>query len=549
MSQEVPLESTLSAFYRWEQQRADEVFLRQPFDNDWKEYNWSEVGQQVRKMATHLKQSLPENSKVAILSLNCAHWFMADLAIMMAGHISVPIYPTAGKDTIATILEHSEAELLFVGKLWDWPAKQEAIDDSLKKIGFFHQYEEFASWDQVVAQSEPMSESPVPDLSEIASIIYTSGTTGMPKGVMIDYMAFANGAKAAIEYVDMQKEHFFSYLPLAHCAERELVEIISIHSGSVVSFTESLDTFQQNILDVKPTIFLGVPRIWLKFQQGIEAKVGKVKLAILLKIPLIGKLLKKKIIAGLGLDKVKVALSGAAALPAGTLAFFEKLGLNICEAYGLTESMAFGTANIPQARAAGSVGLAIKSGEVKIAEASGEVLLKSPCIMQGYYKEPLKTEKVLTEEGYLKTGDLGTFDEQGFLNITGRVKDIFKTSKGKYVSPIPIEAKLEPELGVDNLCVIGDGLPSPVAVASVYGKTLNDQTAYVKEAEVLLQKINGCLEKHEKLSHILLVGDEWSPDNGLITPTLKIRRPQLEERYKDLIEKHRKSPQKVIWVS
>lgn len=175
--------------------------------------------------------------------------------------------------------------------------------------------------------------------------------------------------------------------------------------------------------------------------------------------------------------------------------------------------------------------------------------MKSPCIMQGYYKEPLKTEKVLTEEGYLKTGDLGTFDEQGFLNITGRVKDIFKTSKGKYVSPIPIEAKLEPELGVDNLCVIGDGLPSPVAVASVYGKTLNDQTAYVKEAEVLLQKINGCLEKHEKLSHILLVGDEWSPDNGLITPTLKIRRPQLEERYKDLIEKHRKSPQKVIWVS
>ncbi len=548
MSQEVVLESTLEAFYRWEAAKADEVFLRQPFGNDWKEYSWSEVGQQVRKMAGHLKQTLPANSKVAILSLNCAHWFMTDLAIMMAGHISVPIYPTAGKDTIATILEHSEAELLFVGKLWDWPAKKGAIPEDLKKIGFFHQYEEFESWEQIAARSVAMPENPVRPLKDIASIIYTSGTTGMPKGVMIDFMAFANAAKAAMEYVDLSEEHFFSYLPLAHCAERELVEIISIHSGSVVSFTESLDTFQQNIMDVKPTIFLGVPRIWLKFQQGIESKVGKAKLVFLLKLPFIGNFLRKKIITGLGLDKVKVPLSGAAALPEGTMKFFEKLGLNICEAYGLTESMAFGTANVPHARAAGSVGKPINTSEVKIDEESGEVLLRSPCIMQGYYKEPLKTEQAISSEGYLKTGDLGSIDDNGFLRITGRVKDIFKTSKGKYVSPIPIEATLEPELGVENLCVIGDGLPAPVAVASMFGKQVKDKKAYIKEAEVLINTLNSGLEKHEKLSHLLLVDDEWNPDNGLITPTLKIRRPQLEDRYKPLIEKHRQSTQRVIWV-
>lgn len=548
MSQEAALETTLSAFYRWEQEKPNDVFLRQPFGKDWKEYTWSEVGQQVRKMAAYLKRELPTNSKIAILSLNCSHWFMADLAIMMAGHISVPIYPTAGKDTIGTILEHSETELAFIGKLWDWPAKKGSVPENLRKIGFFHEYDEFESWDQIIASNEPMTESPKRDFEETASIVYTSGTTGMPKGVMVDFMAFANAAKSAIDYIDFKQEHFFSYLPLAHCAERVLVEIISVHSGSVVSFTESLDTFQQNILDVQPTIFLGVPRIWLKFQQGIEAKVGKAKLALLLKVPVIGNLLRKKIIAGLGLDKVKVPVSGAAALPGGTMKFFEKLGLNICEAYGLTESMAFGTGNAPHARSAGTVGRAIDSSEVKIDEASGEVLLKSPCIMQGYFKEPLKTSEVLTEDGYLKTGDLGSVDADGYLSITGRVKDIFKTSKGKYVSPIPIEAKLEPELGVESLCVIGDGLPSPVVVASVYGKEVKDKTAYIKEAEVLLSKINGGLEKHEKLTHILLVDDEWNTDNGLITPTLKIRRPQLEEKYKDLIEKHRKDKQSVVWI-
>ncbi|NVJ66569.1 MAG: AMP-binding protein [Gammaproteobacteria bacterium] len=546
MSQE--LESTISAFYRNEEHKANDVFLRQPFGKDWKEYTWAQVGEQVRKMAAYLKASLPAGSKVAILSLNCSHWFMADLAIMMAGHISVPIYPTAGKDTIATILEHSESELLFVGKLWDWDAKKEAIPNDLRKIGFFHEYPDFDSWDQIIAPQEPITDKPQRDLDEIASIIYTSGTTGMPKGVMIDFRALSNAAKAAMEYVDLHNEHFFSYLPLAHCAERELIEIISVHSGSVVSFTESLDTFQQNIVDVKPTVFLGVPRIWLKFQQGIEAKVGKAKLAFLLKLPIIGNLIRKKIITGLGLDKVKIPLSGAAALPAGTLKFFEKLGLNICEAYGLTESMAFGTANVPHARAAGSVGKAINTSEVVIDEESGEVLLRSPCIMRGYYKEPLKTEQVMTAEGFLKTGDLGQIDGNGFLSITGRVKDIFKTSKGKYVSPIPIEATLEPELGVENLCVIGDGLPAPVAVASVFGKNVKDKAGYIKEAEVIFQKLNGGLEKHERISHILLVDDEWNPDNGLITPTLKIRRPQLEEKYKPLIEKHRKSADKVIWV-
>lgn len=545
MSQ-LSLEPTLKAFYHWETVASEQVFLRQPFGNDWKEYTWHEVGQQVRKMAQYLKTSLPPKSKVAILSLNCSHWIMADLAIMMAGHISVPIYPTAGKETIATILEHSESKLLFAGKLPDWPAKKEAVANDLPKIGFYQPHSGIKEWDEVIAETEPMSESPVPDLDELATIVYTSGTTGIPKGVMIDYRALSNGAAAAAQFVDIGQERAFSYLPLAHCAERELTEIISIHTGSVISFTESLDRFQENIVSVRPTIFFGVPRIWLKFQQGIEDKVGKRKLWLLLKLPIIKNIIRKKVLEGLGLEQAKIVLSGAAALPKATMDFFDSLGLQICEAYGLTETMAFSHASKPSCRKKGSVGVTMPTAEAVLAE-SGEILLRSPCLMKGYYKEPIKTSEVIDEEGYFHTGDIGTIDNDGFLFITGRVKDIFKTSKGKYVSPAPIEAKLEPELGVEHLCVIGDGLPSPVAVASIHNKTIKDRAAFTQESEQTLQKLNNQLEKHERLSKLIFVDEAWTTDNGLITPTLKVRRQQVEKHYQSIVEKHYKKQEVIIW--
>ncbi|WP_223670764.1 AMP-binding protein [Kangiella shandongensis] len=545
-SSQLELQNTLSAFYRWEKEKAQQPFLRQPFGQDWKEYSWQEAGQQIRKMAAYLKRELPGNSKVAILSYNCSHWVMADLAIMLAGHISVPIYPSAGSDTITTILEHSESQLVFVGKYPDWDKKSDTIPEGVKVLGCHEQHTGLADWDEIIAGEEPYMESPVPNFDELATIIYTSGTTGIPKGVLITHKILSNGAAAASAFINLNDERCFSYLPLAHCAERELTEIISIHTGSTISFTESLDTFQDNIRSVQPTIFFGVPRIWLKFQQGIEEQVGKAKLKILLKIPLINSLIKKKIIKGLGLDKAKICLSGAAGLPKGTSDFFRTVGITICEAYGLTETMAFSHASIPGTWKQGSVGVTLPTAEAKIAE-SGEILLRSPCIMAGYYKEPLKTAEVLDEDGYFHTGDLGRIDDDGFLFITGRVKDIFKTSKGKYVTPVPIEATLEPELGVEHLCVIGDGLPSPIAIASVYNKKLADKKAYQEEAVQLVQMLNNKLEGHEKLAKLILVDDEWNTENGLITPTLKIRRQQIEERYKDRLARYLNSDDVVIW--
>lgn len=540
------LENTLAAFYRWEKAKSEQAFLRQPYGNDWQEYSWKEVGQQVRKMATYLKRELPANSKVAIFSYNCAHWVMADLAIMLAGHVSVPIYPSAGSDTVTTILEHSESKLVFVGKLPDWGKKSDAIPEGIKVLGCHQEHEGLKDWNEIIASEEPYPDSPVPSFDELATIVYTSGTTGIPKGVLINHRVLSNGAAAAAAFIDLEEERCFSYLPLAHCAERELTEIISIHTGSCISFTESLDRFQDNIQSVRPTIFFGVPRIWLKFQQGIEEKVGKTKLKILLKVPFVNRLIKKKILTGLGLDKAKICLSGAAALPSATSKFFKSIGLPICEAYGLTETMAFSHASSPEYWKLGSVGVAMPTAEAKIAE-SGEVLLRSPCLMQGYYKEPLKTQEVIDEEGFFHTGDLGRIDEDGFLFITGRVKDIFKTSKGKYVTPVPIEATLEPELGVEHLCVIGDGLPAPIAVASVYNKEFQDKEGYRAEAEQLLLKVNNNLEAHEKLAKLILVNEEWSPENGLITPTLKIRRQSIEAHYKPKLDKYMKSESMVVW--
>lgn len=540
------LENTLAAFYRWEKAKSEQAFLRQPYGNDWQEYSWKEVGQQVRKMATYLKRELPANSKVAIFSYNCAHWVMADLAIMLAGHVSVPIYPSAGSDTVTTILEHSESKLVFVGKLPDWGKKSDAIPEGIKVLGCHQEHEGLKDWNEIIASEEPYPDSPVPSFDELATIVYTSGTTGIPKGVLINHRVLSNGAAAAAAFIDLEEERCFSYLPLAHCAERELTEIISIHTGSCISFTESLDRFQDNIQSVRPTIFFGVPRIWLKFQQGIEEKVGKTKLKILLKVPFVNRLIKKKILTGLGLDKAKICLSGAAALPSAISNFFKSIGLPICEAYGLTETMAFSHASSPEYWKLGSVGVAMPTAEAKIAE-SGEVLLRSPCLMQGYYKEPLKTQEVIDEEGFFHTGDLGRIDEDGFLFITGRVKDIFKTSKGKYVTPVPIEATLEPELGVEHLCVIGDGLPAPIAVASVYNKEFQDKEGYRAEAEQLLLKVNNNLEAHEKLAKLILVNEEWSPENGLITPTLKIRRQSIEAHYKPKLDKYMKSESMVVW--
>ena len=293
-----PYLSPLEMLYQWEKQNPDKLYMRQPINDVWHKWTWSETALQVRKMAAYLKsKNLEPNSKIAILSKNCAHWIMTDLAIMMSGHVSVPLYPNLKAESIAQILDHSQAKLVFVGKLDDFDSMKAGIPKDMDCITYpFYSVAAYPVWDDLIKEVEPLKDDVVRAPTDLATIIYTSGTTGMPKGVMHKFYNFSFATSNAVPLLDLKEEaRFFSYLPLCHIAERLLVQMGSLYSGGMVSFAESIDTFAKNLSDTKPTVFLGVPRIWTKFQQGILTKLSQKKLNVLLAIPGVSSLIKKKI--------------------------------------------------------------------------------------------------------------------------------------------------------------------------------------------------------------------------------------------------------------
>ena len=527
--------SPLEMFYHWEKETPNKLYMRQPIGGEWHHWTWSETATQVRKMAAYLKSlDLPANSKIATLSKNCAHWIISDLAIMMAGHVSVPLYPNLKAESITQILEHSEAKLLFVGKLDDFESMRPGVPKDLPCIAFpFYSEEGYPVWDDLIKDVEPMVDNVVREPNELATIIYTSGTTGMPKGVMHKFYNFSFATSNAVPLLGLAtEERFFSYLPLCHIAERLLVEMGSLYSGGMVSFAESLDTFAQNLADTKPTAFLGVPRIWTKFQQGILGKLPQKKLNVLLSIPLVSSLIKKKVKSGLGLQEARNIFTGAAPTPVSTLKWFESLGIPIQEAYAMTENCCYSHVTLNDGIKFGSVGKALPHCEVKLSE-ENEILIKHVALMDGYYKEDKQTQETI-KDGWLHTGDEGHIDAEGYLKITGRVKDLFKTSKAKYVAPAPIEMKLSANKNIEQVCVVGTGLPQPIALITLseYGKSRPTADVY-GSLETTIKIINPKFESHERLKKIVVLDKEWTIENNLLTPSMKIKRNEVERLYKD----------------
>tara|TARA_Y100000991_G_scaffold95204_1_gene71772 strand:+ start:455 stop:2095 length:1641 start_codon:yes stop_codon:yes gene_type:complete len=526
--------SPLEMFYHWEKETPNKLYMRQPINGEWHHWTWSETAAQVRKMAAYLKSlDIPANSKIATLSKNCAHWIISDLAIMMAGHVSVPLYPNLKAESITQILEHSEAKLLFVGKLDDFKSMRPGVPKEMPCITFpFYSEEGYPVWDDLVKNVEPMTENVVREPNELATIIYTSGTTGMPKGVMHKFYNFSFATSNAVPLLGLAtEERFFSYLPLCHIAERLLVEMGSLYSGGMVSFAESLDTFAQNLADTKPTAFLGVPRIWTKFQQGILGKLPQKKINVLLSIPLVSSLIKKKIKSGLGLQEARNIFTGAAPTPVSTLKWFERLGIPIQEAYAMTENCCYSHVTLNDGIKFGSVGKALPHCEVKLSE-ENEILIKHVALMDGYYKEDRQTQETI-KDGWLHTGDEGHIDSEGYLKITGRVKDLFKTSKAKYVAPAPIEMKLSANKNIEQVCVVGTGLPQPIALITLseYGKSRPLEDVY-GSLETTLNIVNPKFESHERLKKIIVLDKEWTIENNLLTPSMKIKRNEVERLYK-----------------
>lgn len=551
----VKIETPIELFYRWEKERANKTFLRQPLNGQWHHITWKEAGDQIRRMAAYLQGlGLQRGDKVAIISKNCAHWIMSDLAIGMGGFVSVPLYPTISADMIRHILKHSESKAVFIGKLDDWDSQRSGVPEGVHCVTYpwyTESGEGYVNWESIMASTEPLQGNPVPDLDDILTIIYTSGTTGMPKGVMHNYRAVASAASFAFQELDEVNkdgtERFFSYLPLSHIAERVLVEMGGIYSGSMISFAESIELFPKNLQDTQPTVFLSVPRLWTVFQSKILEKLPQSRLDLLLKIPIVNNLIRNKIRTGLGLQNAKLLLSGAAPLAVDTMKWYDKLGMEIREAYGLTENGAYSHFNFKGRRKVGSVGQAWANVEHRIGEEE-EIQVNSPGNMVGYYKEPEMTAASFTEDGFLKTGDQGKIDKDGFLWITGRVKDIFKTDKGKYVAPAPIELAMARNTDIEQVCLVGTNLTQPIALVVLSEEAHKKHRDEVAAGlERTLKEINGNLDKHEKTEKIVVVREPWSIENEILTPTLKIKRNKVDAHYKDRYQDWYNAPEKVIW--
>lgn len=546
----------LEMIYHWESARAESVYMVQPMGGDKVvEYTWRRAVGEARRMAAYLKSlDLPANSRIGIISKNCAHWIMSDWAIWMAGHVSVPLYPTLNATTVGYILEHSGCEVLFVGKLDDWDSMKSGVPDTLACISYpLSPPNDFKSWNDIVAKFPPLAEKVDRAADELATIVYTSGSTGRPKGVMLSFDNLAYAAAGGTEALDVTtNERMLSYLPLAHVFERFVVELGSMNKGFTLYFAESLDTFVDDLKRAQPTLFLAVPRIWIKFQHGVFQKVPRKKLQRLLKVPVLNKLIKKKVLTNLGLQHVRFAGSGSAPLAHDILEWYRGLGLELLEGYGMSENFAYSHMNKPGRARTGYVGEALPGVEVKISE-QGEVLVKSPATMMGYYKDEEKTRAAFTEDGFLRTGDKGEIDNEGRLKLTGRLKEIFKTSKGKYVAPAPIENKLMSHPDIEMVCVSGENYPQPhclVMLSEDARRRAADQ-AYRKELDAslssLLNDVNKTVDPHEQLQFLVVVKDEWSIDNDFLTPTMKLKRNVVEDAYKVDLDTWYSKRQQVIW--
>jgi long-subunit acyl-CoA synthetase (AMP-forming) len=525
----------------------DKPYLHQPENRVWRTLTWGQVDDQARRIATGLlANGLAKGDRVAILAKNSAEWFIVDVAIMMAGMISVPIYATAGESTIRHVLAHSGAKALFVGKLDSTEAAEAAVGDELLTIAFpYPTATSKEQWNDWLKRYEPLQELPEPQPDDVFTLVYTSGSTGLPKGVVLTQDNVASASYSAQSLLkDGGELRTISYLPLAHITERCVVELPSLYRPGDIFFTESLATFVEDLKHAKPTLFVSVPRLWAKFQAQVLSQIPDEQLQSMLKDPATSEMVKSQIRKGLGFEHAQTFGSGSAPISPSILEWFARLGIEISEGWGMTETSGLSCGNNPiTLERLGTIGVPVQCVEMKLSD-EGEVLIRGPAVFKEYYNNPEATAESFVD-GWFRTGDRAEIRADGAWKIIGRVKEQFKTAKGKYVAPVPIESLFGTNPDVEQVCVLGSGRKQPLAVV-VLSEAIKSRSSEVKDRlQASLDEINRQLESHQRLDSVIVAHTPWSIENELLTPTMKLKRDRIENRYRQYLETN--LPGSVVW--
>lgn len=582
---------TLSkAFWRSVEQHGEKPALLVKREKQYRPITYTELGRRVYAFARALHElGVRKGDRVSILAENCPEWAITDWATLCLGAITVPIYPTLTAPQVGEILRDSEPKVLVVS---DKKQRRKACE-AVEGTGLNPQMiciepdsgSETPSFEQMLNQPGALTESELRALvdasqpDDIITFIYTSGTTGEPKGAMLTHRNLISNIEAVLELIDWRPDDvFLSFLPLSHVFERMGGHFLPIYAGLTIAYAESLFTLANDMLEVKPTLMLGVPRFYASVMDRILAsvrqmpplrqklfyrmlEVGKVyaqcwregrsaPLGVRLQHAILDKLVAAKIRERVG-GRLRYFVSGGAALPKEVAEFFHAFGILIIEGYGLTETSPVLTVNPPRAPRFGSVGKPIRGVEIKIAE-DGEILARGPNIMLGYYKKPEATAAAIDPDGWFHTGDVGYMDKDGYLYITDRKKDILVLANGKNVAPQPIENMLKQSELVQEAVVYGDGMSAPVALIvpnidalrafakqagiEADGDALLNHDAIQKRFRQELERVNRELADFQRLKGFRLISKPFSIETGELTPTLKVKRRVVAEKYAHLLQ-------------
>ena len=530
--------STLTEQARhWASTQPDQIWMRDLVESSSVDYSWGATVAEIDRVAAWLESAFGQGERMALLSKNRAHWIMADLAVINSGNVAVPLFTTHAQATAEYILSFTESKVLFLGETENWSSVKTVLPEgcllvTLPGVACDLPHKK---WEELVADapSEQSKYEPHPD--DIISLVFTSGTTGLPKGVIQTHATNLIPMRRC-QYLFTQREQprWFSYLPLSHIAERQIVEFSSVNTGGEIWFNESLETLARDLPRCRPHIFFGPPRVWEQLRQSVTAKFGGAEaLAQALANDPAG--VQTLVTTALGLDQVEYCLTAAAPTPPPLIQWWDDVGVRLCEGFGQTEAMGLIITD-PADRRIGSIGKPAGEVEVKIGD-NDEMLIKAEGCTPGYYNRPEKTAE-LWQDGWLHTGDKVRIDQDGFIFITGRVKDYFKTIQGKFVAPPPIEGLFAENPHSEQQCLLGRGYSKTVMIT-----VLNEPARQLPKEEIeaaaiaTVESINAQIEKHARIGAVIFSQKPWTIENEILTPTMKIRREQIENKFGEKAER------------